>query len=75
LSFGMNFTTVLLVFVLFTGVVWIVHKKSLDNLAHADRNHFTDYMSGFFPIILVVFVLRTFIAHVPLPHCRGPRPG
>ena len=26
LSFGMNFTTVLLVFVLFTGVVWMVLK-------------------------------------------------
>lgn len=25
-------------------------------------NHFIDYMRGFFPIILVVFVLRTFVA-------------
>ena len=75
LSFGMNFTTVLLVFVLFTGVVWIVHKKSLDNLAHADRNHFTDYMSGFFPIILVVFVLRTFIAEPFQIPSSSMRPG
>ena len=62
LSAAMSFTAVLLIFVLFTGAVWLLHKRRLKNQAHTDGNHFTDYMSGFFPIILIVFVLRTFVA-------------
>ena len=62
LSAAMSFTAVLLVFVLFTGAVWLLHKRRLKSQAHTDGSHFTDYMSGFFPIILIVFVLRTFVA-------------
>ncbi|WP_281786070.1 signal peptidase I [Uruburuella suis] len=62
LSAAMSFTAVLLIFVLFTGAVWLLHKRRLKNQVHTDGNHFTDYMSGFFPIILIVFVLRTFVA-------------
>lgn len=75
LSSFVSFTAVLLVFVLFTGVVWFIHKRSLDQKTHTDGNHFTDYMSGFFPIILVVFVLRTFIAEPFQIPSSSMRPG
>ncbi|QEY23117.1 signal peptidase I [Neisseria animalis] len=76
LSFFMSFTAVLLIFVLFTGVVWLVHKKRLKaDAKHLDKGHFTDYMSGFFPIILVVFVLRTFIAEPFQIPSSSMRPG
>ncbi|MCP1660893.1 signal peptidase I [Neisseria perflava] len=76
LSFMMSFTAVLLVFVVFTGVVWLVHKGRLKkDPAHQDKGHFTDYMSGFFPIILIVFVLRTFIAEPFQIPSSSMRPG
>lgn len=76
LSAFMSFTAVLLVFVLFTGIVWFVHKGRLKkNAAAADNNHFTDYMSGFFPIILVVFLLRTFVAEPFQIPSSSMRPG
>ncbi|MDO5640441.1 MAG: signal peptidase I [Neisseria sp.] len=76
LSSLMSFTAVLLIFVLFTGIVWFVHKSRLKKGAnHADGNHFTDYMSGFFPIILVVFVLRTFVAEPFQIPSSSMRPG
>lgn len=62
LSVLMSFTAVLLLFVLFTGIAWFIHRRKRKNSAQPDDNHFTDYMSGFFPIILVVFILRTFVA-------------
>ena len=76
LSFSMSFTAVLLVFVIFTGIVWLVHKGRLKkDPAHQDKGHFTDYMSGFFPIILVVFVLRTFVAEPFQIPSSSMRPG
>ena len=42
LSAAMSFTAVLLIFVLFTGAVWLLHKRRLKNQAHTDGNHFTD---------------------------------
>ena len=38
-------------------------------------NHFVDYMRGFFPIILVVFVLRTFVAEPFQIPSSSMRPG
>ncbi|PSJ79451.1 signal peptidase I [Neisseria iguanae] len=77
LSFFMSFTAVLLVFVVFTGIVWFIHKGRLKkkDFAHQDEGHFTDYMSGFFPIILIVFVLRTFIAEPFQIPSSSMRPG
>lgn len=40
-----------------------------------DENHFRDYMSGFFPIILTVFILRTFIAEPFQIPSSSMRPG
>ena len=58
----MSFTAVLLVFVVFTGIVWAIHKGRLKKSETGEDNaHFTDYMGGFFPIILVIFVLRSLL--------------
>ena len=76
LSIIMSFTAVLLLFVLITGVTWFIHRRSRKkNDNQLDNNHFTDYMSGFFPIILVVFVLRTFIAEPFQIPSSSMRPG
>ena len=85
LSGMMSFTAVLLVFVLFTGAVWVWRKQydKQQRLLHAadgvlavkDSNHFRDYMSGFFPIILAVFVLRTFVAEPFQIPSSSMRPG
>lgn len=77
LSAFMSFTAVLLVFVLITGVIWFVHKGRLKKQAehHGAANHFTDYLGGFFPIILAVFVLRTFVAEPFQIPSSSMRPG
>ena len=76
LSFYMSFTAVLLIFVVLTGIVWAIHKGRLKkDPSHQDKAHFTDYMSGFFPIILVVFILRTFIAEPFQIPSSSMRPG
>ena len=76
LSHKMSFTAVLLIFVLLTGIAWIIHRSlKKKNPGHVDNNHFTDYMSGFFPIILVVFVLRTFLAEPFQIPSSSMRPG
>lgn len=80
LASAVSFTAVLLVFVLFTGAVWVWHKYKLKwgpdvSASPHDDNHFRDYMSGFFPIILVVFVLRTFIAEPFQIPSSSMRPG
>lgn len=74
LSLFMSFTAVLLVFTLFTGAVWVWRKvNTVKDLR--DTNHFRDYMGGFFPIILVVFLLRTFIAEPFQIPSSSMRPG
>lgn len=75
LSQFMSFTAVLLIFVVVTGVIWLIHKISLKKNNAQDNNHFTDYMSGFFPIILVVFILRSFIAEPFQIPSSSMRPG
>ena len=53
-----------------------IHKGRLKkDPSHQDKAHFTDYMSGFFPIILVVFILRTFIAEPFQIPSSSMRPG
>ena len=58
-----SFTAVLLLFTAFTGAVWLWQKLSRKGQPETlpDSNHLRDYMAGFFPIIAVVFVVRTFI--------------
>ena len=50
-------------------------RSSEKDPSHQDKAHFTDYMSGFFPIILVVFILRTFIAEPFQIPSSSMRPG
>ena len=90
LAFKISFTAVLLVFVVFTGAIWLWRKLSfkpgqtttVDEKGQKvlsgtldDENHFRDYMSGFFPIILTVFILRTFIAEPFQIPSSSMRPG
>lgn len=74
LSSFLSFTAVLLIFVLLTGIVWLIHKGRLKKNT-TDNSHFTDYMSGFFPIIFIVFVVRTFIAEPFQIPSSSMRPG
>ena len=51
-------------------------RKILQQDAYEKRvGHFVDYMSGFFPIILIVFVLRTFVAEPFQIPSSSMRPG
>lgn len=77
LSVGLawSFTAVLLVFTLFTGAVWTWAKLSHQDKNLLDNNHFRDYTAGFFPIIAVVFVLRTFVAEPFQIPSSSMRPG
>lgn len=76
LSITMSITAALLIVVLFTGVLWFWqrHQRKKD-AQRASNNHFTDYMSGFFPIILVVFLLRTFLVEPFQIPSSSMRPG
>ena len=56
-----SFTAVLLLFTAFTGANWLWQKLSHKDKIKPDNNHLRDYMAGFFPIIAVVFIVRTFI--------------
>lgn len=70
-----SFTAVLLLFTVLTGIIWLWRKFSLKNTNSPDANHFRDYMGGFFPIIAVVFVLRTFVAEPFQIPSSSMRPG
>lgn len=51
-------------------------RKILQQDAYEKRvGHFVDYMSGFFPIIFIVFVLRTFVAEPFQIPSSSMRPG
>lgn len=70
-----SFTAVLLTFTLFTGAIWLWAKLTQKEKNILDNNHFRDYMAGFFPIIAVVFVLRTFVAEPFQIPSSSMRPG
>ncbi|MCG9723691.1 signal peptidase I, partial [Shewanella sp. Isolate7] len=72
-----SFTAALLTFTLGTGIIWLwqkkTHTKQPENTY--DHNHFRDYIAGFFPLIAVVFVLRTFVAEPFTIPSSSMRPG
>lgn len=69
-----SFTAVLLLFTVLTAITWVWKKFRKDKDA-VDNNHFRDYTAGFFPIIAVVFVLRTFVAEPFQIPSSSMRPG
>ncbi|MBO7381709.1 MAG: signal peptidase I, partial [Neisseriaceae bacterium] len=68
----MSFTAVLLIFTVGTLIFWIMNKI---NKKHHKENAFTDYLGSFFPIVLIVFLLRTFIAEPFVIPSSSMRPG
>lgn len=70
-----SFTAVLLTFTLFTGAIWLWRKMTHRGKNLPDSNHFRDYMAGFFPIIALVFVVRTFIVEPFQIPSSSMRPG
>ena len=69
-----SFTAVLLLFTIVSGAIWIWRKTTVKK-DQTDHNHFRDYMAGFFPVIGIVFVLRTFIAEPFQIPSSSMRPG
>ena len=74
-SLAWSFTAVLLLFTLITGATRLWKKIAHKNKDIPDNNHFRDYMAGFFPIIAIVFVLRTFVAEPFQIPSSSMRPG
>lgn len=68
----MSFTAVLLIFTVGTLIFWMMNKI---NKKHHKENAFTDYLGSFFPIVLIVFLLRTFIAEPFVIPSSSMRPG
>jgi len=75
LSSYMSFTAVMLVFVLVTGVVWALDKWLLEKKRAQPAGHFVEYSRGFFPVILVVFLLRSFLVEPFQIPSSSMRPG
>jgi signal peptidase I len=78
LSEWMSFTAVMLVLVLITGAVWALDKLVLAKKRAeigAEPSHLTDYSRGFFPVILVVFLLRSFLVEPFQIPSSSMRPG
>ncbi|WP_434779770.1 signal peptidase I [Neisseria sp. Ec49-e6-T10] len=85
LSKFFSFTAVLLIFVVFTGATWVYDKvlfraykkqqQTAEQTASYSAGHFVDYMRGFFSIILIVFVLRSFVVEPFQIPSSSMRPG
>ena len=73
----MSFSAVMLVFVLVTGMVtglnrWLLAKR---RAADSIEPHYVEYAKSFFPVILAVFVLRSFLVEPFQIPSSSMRPG
>lgn len=72
----MSFSASLLIFVIISGIAWTVHKCRLKkDASYAEKGHFTDYVGGFFPVICILFLLRSFVAEPFQIPSSSMRPG
>lgn len=74
LSILFNFGVAFFVLTIITGALWLWRKMSVAK-TELDNNHFRDYLSGCFPIIAVIFVLRSFVAEPFQIPSSSMRPG
>ena len=59
----MNFALLMLTLLVITGGVWLLDRFWLSGKRHTDRKEpwWVEYSKSFFPVILVVFILRSFL--------------
>ncbi|MFO1380204.1 MAG: signal peptidase I [Chitinivorax sp.] len=77
LSQFMSFTAVMLIFVLVFGVIWGLDKLVLAGKRGIDERESVtvEYAKGFFPILLVIFLLRSFLVEPFQIPSSSMRPG
>lgn len=77
LSQFMSFTAVMLIFVLVFGLIWLLDKLLLESKRGLDQREpvTIEYAKGFFPILLVIFLLRSFLVEPFQIPSSSMRPG
>lgn len=77
LSQFMSFTAVMLIFVLVFGLIWLLDKLLLESKRGMDQREpvTIEYAKGFFPILLVIFLLRSFLVEPFQIPSSSMRPG
>lgn len=71
----MSISAAMLIFLLGTGVIWAFDKWMHKARADKPRPDWAEYGRGFFPVLLVVFVLRAFVVEPYQIPSSSMRPG